>query len=522
MERDSTERLFPVFVKLASKLCTVVGGGEVAARKVRALLDCEARVRVIAPRLCATLSTLVASGEVEHLARSYEPGDLDGSTLAFGATDDSRVNQAVYREAEGLGILVNVVDQPELCSFYVPSTITRGPIQVAISTGGASPALARRLRELLEEVITPEYGQLASLLGSLREEVKASCPSGDEREARWRSVLEGEVLSLLKKGKQKEAESTARRIIGLPSKEAHTGIKVRIGTRGSALALAQAGVVGESLRQAGISVELITIRTTGDRPTALGAESPIGMFVREIEQALVHSEVDLAVHSLKDLPTGPRPGLVIAAVPPREDPGDALITRTGQSLDELPTGSRVATASPRRVAQLRAHRPDLVFVPVKGNVDTRLRKLERGDFDAVVLACAGLARLGRSEEITERLSYDICLPAPGQGALSLQVREEDSALRQLLEQFDHAPSRLAVEAERAFLATLGGGCSVAAGALGLVTGDRLVLRGVLETEEGRLVRDQIDGPADSAAELGTELANRVLAAKPSRIAMDQP
>ncbi len=328
------------------------------------------------------------------------------------------------------------------------------------------------------------------------------------------------MLSLLKAGKEEEAEAVARKTLGLPLKETKTKRKVRIGTRGSALAQAQAGIVAESLQKARVSVELVTIRTTGDRARAPIGEASVGMFVREIEQALVRGEVDLAVHSLKDLPTGLRPGLVIAAVPPREEPGDAVITRSGQTLAELPAGSRVATASPRRVAQLRAHRPDLVFVPVKGNVDTRLRKLKRGDYDAVVLACAGLARLGRAEEITERLSYDICLPAPGQGALALQVREEDETLRQWLKQFDHAPSRLAVEAERSFLAALGGGCAIAAGALGLVKGDRLVLKGVLEAEEG-LVRDQIEGAADKSVALGTELATRMLAVKPNKIAIER-
>jgi hydroxymethylbilane synthase len=525
MERDDRDRLFPIFVKLAGKVCTLVGGGDVAARKVRSLLDSGARVRIIAPRLCASLGSLVRSGQAEHVARNYEQGDLAGSVLAFGATDDRSVNDAVRREGESLGILVNVVDQPDLCSFYVPSALARGPIEIAISTEGTSPALARRLREMLEGVILPEHGQLAALLGSLRAEVKAAFPSSREREARWRSVVDSEVLALLREGKQEEARAVARRLLGLAStteRGPDALDTVRIGTRGSALALAQARATAACLRQAGVNSEIITIRTTGDRRTEIGPDSPIGMFVREIEQALVRGDVDLAVHSMKDLPTGARPGLVVAAVLPREDPSDVIITRDGQGLDELPPGSRVATSSPRRVAQLRVHRPDLVFVPVKGNVDTRLRKLERGDFDALVLAYAGLARLDLSDAVTERLPYDICLPAPGQGALALQVREEDTALRRLLEQFDHEPSRLAVTAERAFLAGVGGGCSVPAGALGVIEGDRLILRGVLEAEEAGLIRDQVEGPPGSASELGVELAERVLAATQTRIATDQP
>jgi len=245
------------------------------------------------------------------------------------------------------------------------------------------------------------------------------------------------------------------------------------------------------------------------------------MFVREIEQALLAGDVDLAVHSLKDLPTGTRPGLVVAAIPPREDPSDVIISSAGKGLDELPPGSRVATSSPRRVTQLRSHRPDLVFVPVKGNVDTRMRKLRRGDFDALVLAYAGLARLGILDAVTEQLSPDICLPAPGQGALALQVRESDVELRHLLAQLDDEPSRLAVEAERAFLVGMGGGCSVPLGALGVVDGDRLILRGAFATADGtRLIRDEIEGPRDSVVDLGAALAERVLAATSSRTGTD--
>jgi hydroxymethylbilane synthase len=523
MEKGHEERLFPIFLTLASKRCVVVGGGEVAARKVRALLDSGARVFVIAPQLCAALDPLAQSGQVEHVARSYETGDLEGSALAFGATDDRSVNEGVYTEATRLGVPVNVVDQPHLCSFYVPATLARGPITVAISTQGMSPALARRLRERLEEAVPPEYGDLAALLGSLRAEMKAAFPSGRERGAKWRRVLDGEVLSLLRSGKPEEALAATRKLLGLDASGEHPcPAVVRIGSRGSALALAQARAVAERLEQMGAEADIVTIRTSGDRGARTEAGSTVGVFVREIEQALLRGEVDLAVHSMKDLPTGPRDGLVSAAVPPREDPRDAIITRTGQGLDELPPASRVATSSPRRVAQLRSHRPDLVFVPVRGNVDTRLRKLERGDFEALILACAGLARLGLQEIITERLPVDVCLPAPGQGALALQVREQDAELRALLAPLDHAPSRLAVETERAFLAGVGSGCTVPAGALALVEADRLVLKAVLEGGEGELLRDQIEGPRASAAELGLELALRMRAAAPNRTAMDQP
>jgi hydroxymethylbilane synthase len=525
MSSDQRDQLFPIFVKLAGRPCTVVGGGEVALRKVRSLLDCSARVRVVAPDLCPSLRSLVEEGNIEHIAREYRAGDLEGSTLAFAATGDSNANEAVHGEAERLGIPVNVVDDPGNCTFYVPSQVARGPVQIAISTQGASPALARRLREMIEEAVPPEYGRFASLLGSLRAEVMAAHASPDEREARWRSMLDSEALSLLRDGKSAEAEALARRLLGLMPDAAprRTSLdRITIGTRGSKLALAQAGMVATRLRELGVQVSTVTIRTTGDRQSGAISGSLVGVFVREIERALLDGEADLAVHSMKDLPTGPRPGLVVAAVPVREDPGDVLVTPNGQRLAELPAGSRVATSSPRRVAQLGSLRPDLVFVEVRGNIDTRLRKLADGDFDALVLAHAGLARLGLSEVACERLPSDSCLPAPGQGALALQVREEDTALRELLAQLDHRPSRLAVQAERAFLERIGAGCSIPAGALAVIEEEELSLEGVLGGEGGgQLIRDKIRGPADAASTLGAELADRILAAAPDRTAVDQ-
>ena len=196
---------------------------------------------------------------------------------------------------------------------------------------------------------------------------------------------------------------------------------------------------------------------------------------------------------MKDLPTGGREGLVIAAVPVREDPHDTLVTRTGVSFSELPLGSRVATASPRRIAQLWARRPDLRFVPGRGNVDTRLRKLlRRGDFDALVVAQAGLTRLGLAHLPAEPIPFDICLPAPGQGALALQVREDDEPLRELIGKLDHRPSHLAVIAERSFLACLGSGCSLPAAALGTLEGEQLTVQGLAADPEGKsIIRREI-------------------------------
>lgn len=288
---------------------------------------------------------------------------------------------------------------------------------------------------------------------------------------------------------------------------------LRVGTRGSALAVAQTALVTAALERLGLRSEVVTIRTEGDRhpdrPTrALG----VGAFVKDLERALQDGRIDLAVHSAKDLPGAVGDGLALAAFLPRQDPRDVLLTRTGQSLRGLPPGATVGTDSPRRRAFLLAARPDLLVRDIRGNVDTRLRKLGAGDVDALVLAMAGLARLGLRHRVTEPLDISIMLPAVGQGAVAVQVREADAAARERLAAVDHAPTRAAVTAERAFLAALGGGCQRPVAALGTCEGDRLTLDGaVLDPGGTRIIREAIEGPLADPADLGERLAARVMA-----------
>jgi uroporphyrin-III C-methyltransferase/precorrin-2 dehydrogenase/sirohydrochlorin ferrochelatase len=207
---------FPIFVDLNDRPCVVIGGGEVAARKVRSLLNAGARVTVVALEASAEMRTLLEDPAVGFEARAYHSGDLAGNALAFAATDDAATNASVYEEAMELGIPVNVADDPQHCSFLVPSKVERGPVTIAISTRGTSPALARHLREKLEAAVPQAYGELAALLGHLRLEVKAAHDAPEERARRWNAVVESDVLSLLEQGKAAEAEREARRLLGLP------------------------------------------------------------------------------------------------------------------------------------------------------------------------------------------------------------------------------------------------------------------------------------------------------------------
>ena len=298
---------------------------------------------------------------------------------------------------------------------------------------------------------------------------------------------------------------------------------LRIGTRGSALAMAQSTWVAEQLEAAGYPTQLVAVETPGDRSSAPIAEIGVGVFTSAVREALVADEVDVAIHSCKDLPTEQDPRLSLAAVPVREDPRDALVARDGLTLGELPPGSVVGTGSPRRASQLRASGLGLEVRGIRGNVDTRMRKVTDGELDAVVLARAGLARVGRLSVITETLDPLQMLPAPAQGALAVECRVDDVDTEHLLQSvLDDQASRAAVAAERAVLARLEAGCHAPVGALAEVVEDldedgrvalRLSLRGVVATDDDVLVRASATGETTAAEQLGLELADELLEAR---------
>lgn len=298
-----------------------------------------------------------------------------------------------------------------------------------------------------------------------------------------------------------------------------TSATIRLGTRRSALATTQSGHVAEMIRGLGREVELVEITTEGDVNTApLATIGGTGVFVSALREALLRGDVDVAVHSLKDLPTQPADNIDLVAVPTREDPRDVVVARDGLTLGELPAGSVVGTGSPRRAAQLEALGLGLAVTEIRGNVDSRIAKVASGDYDAIVLARAGLLRLGREAEATEVLDPLQMLPAPGQGALAIECRG-DSPLRAELNRLDDAATRAAVTAERAVLATLEAGCSAPLGALAEVVegedGDELWIRAVALSHDGALtVRMSATGPAGTAADaaaLGRRLGSDMLA-----------
>ncbi len=288
-----------------------------------------------------------------------------------------------------------------------------------------------------------------------------------------------------------------------------------IGTRGSQLALWQAQWVQARLQEVApsVSIRLQRIRTSGDTilDVPLAKIGGKGLFVKEIEEALVRREIDLAVHSMKDVPSVLPEEMAIVCVPAREDARDAVLTRDHVAFQDLPVGSKIGTSSLRRQAQLLAHRPDLVVAMLRGNVNTRLRKLEEGEFDAIVLAAAGLTRLGWAHHVTEYLPLNVSLPAIGQGALGIESRVDDTFVRELLAPINDLRTSIAVSTERAFLDRLEGGCQVPIAGHAVLENQRVKFEGLVASLDGKhIIRDQIEGQVEEAALLGVSLADRIL------------
>ena len=289
-----------------------------------------------------------------------------------------------------------------------------------------------------------------------------------------------------------------------------------LGSRASKLALQQSEWFQAQVQAIApdIRVTLTRIQTSGDKivDVPLAKIGGKGLFVKEIEEALLSGEIDFAVHSMKDVPTQLPDGLEILCVPPREDSRDALISRTGCRFQELPVGARVGSSSLRRQSQFLHARPDLRIEMLRGNLDTRLKKLKEGQFDAIILAAAGLRRLGWTEEITEYLDPQLCLPAIGQGALGIEGRSDDQFVRSILNRLTHPPTHVAVAAERALLHRLEGGCQVPIAAYATLMNDQLHLEGLVASVDGKtVIRDAVQGARAEAQVLGTRLAERLLA-----------
>jgi hydroxymethylbilane synthase len=509
--------VYPVALSVRGRRAVVVGGGAVAARKVRGLLDARADVTVVAPRLGPALAALAEAGEIGWTPRRYEAGDLAGAFLAFAATGDPETDAAVVSEARAAGTLVNDASDAERGDFATPAVHRAGSLTVAVDSGGLSPSFTKRIRDELALQFDARYARAAATLGALRERVKAVVPAA-QRAAVMAHFAERDIedLAAMPPGAvEHEVERAAETLAGVVPSQT---VALRCATRASKLALVQARSVMAALAQAGLPSTVLEVTTRGDavQDRSIAAIGTDNVFVKELELALRERRADYAVHSCKDLPSALPPDMALAAVTAREDARDAFCSERFASFAGLPPGARVGTSSPRRRAQLRALRPDLVYEDVRGNVDTRLRKLREGQYDAIVLACAGLNRLGARAAHTVPFPPEEVTPAVGQGALGIETRGDDPLAARLQALLEDPAASIAVRAERAFLRTCRGGCQAPIGCHATWSGGCFRITAAIAAPDGsRVLRSSAEaalalGDVTSAEALAVALARELL------------
>lgn len=507
---------FPITLHTNGRRALVAGGGSVALRKVTSLLAGGAHICVVAPRIDPELRTLLESHGGEIADRPYRSGDIEGAFLAVAATGDDVANALVVADARARGILVCDATHPARGDFSMQAVVRVGELTFAIDTGGASPAFAKRLARELRERFGEGYGTAAKTLARMRTYVKAVLAPGERGEVlRALAELPIERLATMNPAQaEHEVEETIEHLRGHVHAPA-PGTAV-CASRASALAMTQARTVAARLARHGMATTILNVTTTGDRVqdrslASIGAES---LFVKELELALRDGRADYAVHSCKDLPSVLPDDMAIAAVSAREDPRDVFCSERFTDFWTLPAGARVGTSSQRRRAQLAALRDDLAYADIRGNIDTRLRKLRDGDYDAIVLAAAGLNRMRLAAAYSVPFSIEQVVPAVAQGALAVETRAGDSALAQTLrEAINDETAELAVCCERAALRRLRGGCQAPIGIHARFDGARLLACGIVATLDGtRIVRAERAAPVASveqAERLGTALAEEL-------------
>lgn len=480
--------MFPISLTVAGRRVIVAGGGPVAERKVRSLRDAGAQVTVISPILTPELARWADAAEIVWLERFFAFGDCEGAMLAFAATDDAGVNAAVVVDARKHGVLVNDAADAPRGDFITPAVHRAGTLTVTVDSAGLSPSFTARIRNELAVQFDARYARAAATLGALRERVLAVVPV-ERRAGVMRHFAERDIddLAAMPAGAvEHEVERAVDTLGGVRPSDLATLV---CATRASALAMWQTRSVMARLAGGGIPSTVLTVTTKGDavQDRSIAAIGTDNVFVKELENALRDGRADYAVHSCKDLPSTMPDDLTFAAIALREDPRDVFCSEHYASFEELPAGARVGTSSPRRRALLRALRPDLTYEDIRGNVDTRLRKLRDGHYDAIVLAAAGLKRLGLAATHTVPFALDVLVPAVAQGALAIEMRTGDPRIERIHALLNDPHTELAVRAERAFLRTLGGGCQAPVGAHATYDGEFLLLHAAIAAADGSAV-----------------------------------
>jgi hydroxymethylbilane synthase len=435
--------MLPISLRPNGRRAVIVGGGSVAARKAESLVSAGFPIFVVSERIGEPLRALVRASGGSCAERCYAAGDLDGAALAVAATDDASVNARVVDDARALHVLVCDASDPERGDFTMPATRRLGDLTIGVDSGGASPAFARRVADELIGGLDPAYADAVSGLAQMRAYVKEAFPRG-ERETILRAL----------------AERPAAELSALPAAQ------LVCATRESALAGIQSRSIAALLARRGVVTTMLGVTTSGDRDRTrpLDRFGEVNVFVKELESALRERRADYAVHSCKDLAGTLPEDMRIVAISTRADARDAFCSERYETFESLPAGATVGTSSPRRRAQLASWRSDLRYENLRGNVDTRLKKLMDGQYDAIVLAMAGLERLRLAAKYVVPLSVELIVPAVGQGALAVETLAVNEALAALLREAANDPhSELCIVCERAALRALRAGCSAPLG-----------------------------------------------------------
>ena len=513
--------MLPIALRADGRRALIVGGGNVALRKAESLLDAGIAVTVVASSIDARLRALLDRPDARMYERAYESADLDGVDLIVAATDSSDVNARVVADARAARILVCDAADPENGDFTMQATVRVGELTFAVDSGRSSPAFAARIARELRERFGPEYDAAARTLARIRTYVRTTLDPS-KRSSVMRELAERPVEELARMNPvqaEHAAEETIERLAhsGASAESGHRRV-VTCASRASALAMIQTRFVAAALAQRGIATTILNVTTTGDREqdrpvSELGS---INVWVKELEIALLDGRADYAVHSAKDLPGALEPNMQLAAISAREDPRDAFCSERYESFEALPSGAVVGTSSERRRTQLQALRPDLRYTSLRGNVDTRLRKLREGEYDAIVLAMAGLRRLGARATHTVPFDAQTIVPAVAQGALAVETLAANTSLAaELAAAIEHEPTRWCVEAERAVLRTLRAGCSAPLGVHAHLDATTMRIDAAFATAGGAMVREQRVAPVQSLADalaLGEQLARRLAGA----------
>jgi hydroxymethylbilane synthase len=518
--------MLPISLRADGRRALIVGGGNVARRKAEALLEAGFALTVIAPSIDARLRALCERPDGVLLERAYATGDLGDAALVIAATDRPEVNAAVLADARAARILACDATNPDEGDFTMQTTVRIGELTFAIDSGRSSPAFAQRIARELRERFGPEYNAAARTLARMRTYVRTVLEP-PQRGAVMRELAELPIDELARMNPvqaEHVVEETIEAICHPSSFDSaqdklRRGTKVTCASRGSALAMTQARLVAAALAQRGIATTIETITTTGDREqdrpvSELGS---VNVWVKELEVALLEDRADYAVHSCKDLPGELDPMMQLAAISAREDARDAFCSERYPDFDALPSGAVVGTSSERRRAQLHAMRPDLRYESLRGNVDTRLRKLRDGQYDAIVLAMAGLRRLGVEAKHTVPFDEHRMVPAVAQGALAVEtLASNDTLTAELYAAVNHEPTRWCVEAERAVLRALRAGCSAPLGVHAQLVGALMTIEAAFSLADGTMLRERVEGGVDSpetSRRLGMQLATALATAR---------